>query len=134
MAKPLILVLKEKIMTKKLFEGKSDIEMLGEINLNDNTKDFDYIEITLKISDNEKTIKINNPSGKTFWEELPYTLSDYYAKAFSRFLIKDNKIISIADNCGYYTINYLNSQVNMHLNRTNYIRIKEVIGGKYYSE
>ena len=52
MAKPLILVLKEKIMTKKLFEGKSDIEMLGEINLNVNTKDFDYIEITLKISDN----------------------------------------------------------------------------------
>ena len=132
MGKPLLLDLKEKATLKTLYENLGDIT--GEILLNESVENFDYIEVILTVDDNRKTIKINNPHEKTFWEEMGYSLENDYAKVFSKFKIVGNKITPIFANCGYYTISYLNSEINMNLDRNNYIRIYKVIGGKYYEE
>lgn len=132
MSRPLLLDLKEKSILKTLYENPADFR--GEIILSETSENFDYVDLTLMASDNEKTIRINKPNGKTFWEELGYSLPNEYAKVFSKFEINANKITPVVANCGYYTINYLNNSVVMHLDQTNYIRIKKVVGGKYYEE
>lgn len=135
MSKPKNLEIEEKLkklQIKTLYENSEDYR--GEITLSETSKNFDYVNLTLVTSDNEKTIRIDKPDGKIFWEELGYSLSNEYAKVFSKFAINGTKITPVVANCGYYTINYTNNQVLMHLDRTNYIRIKKVIGGKYYEE
>lgn len=120
----------KKLQTKTLYENLEDYR--GEITLSETVENFDYIYLILVAADNEKTIRIDNPNAKIFWEELGYSLSNEYAKVFSKFAIDGNKITPIIANCGYYTINYMNNQVEMHLDRTNYIRIRKVLGGRYY--
>ena len=132
MSRPLLLDLKEKSILKTLYENPNDFT--GEVILNENIENFDYIEVTLGTNDNEKIRKIENPNEKIFWEELGYSLSNEYAKVFSKFVINNNKITPVVANCGYYTISYLNNSVIMHLDQTNYIRILKVVGGNYYEE
>ncbi len=132
MSRPLLLDLKEKSILKTLYENPGDFT--GEVILNESTKNFDYIEVTLGTNDNEKIRKIEDPNGKIFWEELGYSLSNEYAKVFSKFAINNNNITPVVANCGYYTISYLNNSVAMHLDQTNYIRILKVVGGNYYEE
>lgn len=132
MSKPLLLDLKEKSILKTLYESSED--HTGEITLSESSENFDYLELELVVNNNRKTIKINNPHGQTFWEEMGYSLANQYAKVFSLFAINSNKITPQTANCGYYTIDYLNNDVIMHLDKNNYIRIVKVVGGNYYEE
>ena len=132
MGKPLLLDIKEKSIKEVIYETSGD--NTGEATLNKSVADFNYIEIVLIASDNREVVRIDNPNEKTFWRELSYSQGNEYFKVFSKFAINGNKITPVVANCGYYTINYTNNQVLMHLDRTNYIRIQKVIGGKYYKE
>ena len=134
MSKPLLLDLKEKSEIKILHESNNDEEILGEITLSENIKNFDYIEIIMGVNDDSKTIKVDEPNGKTFYENLQYASGNNHIEVFSKFAINGNKITPVTANCGYKTTNYLNSELVMHLDRTNYIRILKVIGGKYYEK
>ena len=102
----------------------------SEISLSKNLEDYDYICIIFLTTDNEKTIRIDNANGKSFYQSFEYSLGNDHIHVFSKFSTTQNKIIPITTNCGYYSINYLNNSVTMHLDRTNYIKISKVIGYK----
>lgn len=130
MSKPLNLILKEeveKLKGKILYEN--DEGSSTEINLNDNITNYNSIEITLKTTDTEKVIKIDNPTiNKTFFEKMCYTLGNDFVQVFSKFIIYENKIRPVTENCGYYTIALTSSNLVMNFDKTNYIRITKVIG------
>lgn len=132
MSRPLILELKEKIENLKekiLYENKEGSST--EINLNDNITNYKTIEIVVKATDTEKVIKIDNPNiNKTFFENLCYTLGNDLIEVFSKFAIYENKISPINANCGYYSIKLTSSDLEMHFDRTNYIKITKVVGYK----
>lgn len=132
MSKPLNLILKEeveKLKGKILYEN--DEGSSTEINLNDNITNYNSIEITLKTTDTEKVIKIDNPTiNKTFFEKMCYTLGNDFIQVFSKFIIYENKISPINANCGYYSIKLISSDLVMNFDRTNYIKITKVIGYK----
>ena len=132
MSKPLILVLKEEIENLKgkiLYENEEGSST--EIYLNDNITNYNSMEITIKATDTEKIIKIDKPnSNKTFFEKLCYTLGNDLIEVFSKFAIYENKISPINENCGYYAISLFSGSLEMHFDRTNYIKITKVVGYK----
>ena len=132
MSKPLILILKNKLMKKTLYENNEGSTQ--EISLSKNSADFDYVEITAKTQETEYTFRVKNPNGKIVDEEMWYPLGSLHVKIFSRFAINGNKITPVTANCGYYSINYLTSEVIMNLDQTNYFNITKVVGGYDYLE
>ena len=132
MSKPLNLILKEEVEKLKgtvLYENEEGSST--EIYLNDNITNYNSMEITIKATDTEKIIKIDKPnSNKTFFEKLCYTLGNDLIEVFSKFAIYENKISPINANCGYYSIKLISSDLEMHFDKTNYIKITKVIGYK----
>lgn len=133
MSKPLNLILKEEVEKLKgtvLYENEEGSST--EINLNDNITNYKTIEIVVKATDTEKVIKIDNPTiDKTFFEKLCYTLANDLIEVFSKFIIsEESKIRAIPENCGYYVINLFSSNLEMHFDKTNYIKITKVVGYK----
>lgn len=131
MSKPLILDIKEKSEIKILYNNAGST---GEVVLSKSVETFDYIEITMIANDDRKTIRVDEPNNKTFYETLQYANGNDHIEVFSKFAINNNKIVPITANCGYKSTNYLNSEVVMHLDKTNYIGIVKVTAGKYYKE
>lgn len=132
MSKPLNLILKEEVEKLKrevLYENEEGSST--EINLNNNITKYNSIEITLKATETEKVIKIDNPNiNKTFFENLCYTLGNDLIYVFSKFVIYENKISPITANCGYYAIGLISGNLVMNFDKTNYIKITKVIGYK----
>lgn len=132
MSKPLNLILKEeveKLKGKVLYEN--DEGSSTEINLNDNITNYNSIEISIKTTDTEKIIKIDNPTiNKTFFEKLCYTLGNNFIQVFSKFIIYENKISPVTENCGYYAISLFSGSLDMYFDKTNYIKITKIIGYK----
>lgn len=100
----------------------------SDVTLNESVANFDYICIVVVGTNTEKTIRIDDADNKSIYETLEYASGNNHVVIFSRFVINQNKISVITANCGYYTIDYLNSNVKMNLDRKNYIYIKKVIG------
>lgn len=100
----------------------------AEVSLSESVANFDYICIVLGTTDNVRTIRIDNADGKILYQSLEYALGNEHIKVFSKFAINQNRILPIVANCGYYSINYLDNSVTMHLDRKNYISIIKVIG------
>lgn len=102
----------------------------GVVTLSENANNFDYLIITMGAGGTPKTIRVDRFNSEIF-EEVVYSAGSEFFHAFSKFVINTNNIQPVAANCGYYTINYINSAVAMHLDTTNYIYITKVVGVKY---
>ena len=130
MSKPLILALEEKTQKTVLYsnnEGSNEEIILAESSAN-----FDWIEITGIANGTEKTFRVKNlknPSGKIVTESLWYESGNLHITIFFKLAVNGDAISPVTVNCGYYSINYLNNEVAMQLDQTNYFRITEVIGG-----
>ena len=126
-------VLNQKLGLKSLYENLEGNQ--GQVQLNNSAENFDYFYITFIVLANEeqqeKTIRVEKPNGKMFYESMQYSLANDHVEVFSRFAINNNIINPLTGNCGYRTQSYLNGSVAMNLDSTNYMRITKVYGGKY---
>lgn len=126
-------VLNQKLGLKSLYENLEGNQ--GQVQLNNSAENFDYFYITFIVLANEeqqeKTIRVEKPNGKMFYESMQYSLGNNHVEVFSRFAINNNIINPLTGNCGYRTQSYLDGSVAMNLDSTNYMRITKVYGGKY---
>lgn len=130
MSKPKILEIEKLSEEKRLYKNEEGSN--GTVNLSESTTNFDWIDVTGIANGAEKTFRVKNfknPSGKIVTDSLWYESGNLHITIFFKLAINGNTISPVTANCGYYSINYLNDEVDMQLDQTNYFRITEVIGG-----
>lgn len=122
-----------KIKLKSLYGNSEGTR--EQVTLSETSNNYDYFYITFNAKTenekSEKTIRIDKPNQKIFYENMQYSRGNDYVEIFSKFNINNNTITPILASCGYRSQSYLNGNITMRLDNINYMYITKVIGGKF---